>query len=226
MKFAFLSVLLISQAALAAAVDNEEVVVIKKPAVVEDSSEFHRMGKEWQATAQLLGMGAAPTGSTGVSIGKFINRNQLILLDFMNGSGSGKFFWVSEYEVKTNSVGAYFKHYTGNSFYYRAGLDYNRTEYKHTYRSTYNSDWNSNASFDGQSLNVGFAIGNQWQWENFTLGCDWVGVSVPVSSQISNESLNSGSLSLFDRKDLEDDEDLYVRNGHAQLLRFYLGASF
>jgi hypothetical protein len=30
-----------------------------------------------------------------------------------------------------------------------------------------------------------FAIGNQWQWRHFTLGCDWVGVSVPFYTQVT-----------------------------------------
>ena len=33
-------------------------------------------------------------------------------------------------------------------------------------------------SVNSKVLNI--ALGNKWQWETFTIGCDWFGVSIPI----------------------------------------------
>jgi hypothetical protein len=73
---------------------------------------------------------------------------------------------------------------------------------------------------------VSLNIGNQWQFKNFTLGCDWVGVTLPLSKKYSNESVaTTGNLATEQQENEDAKEDLTERT-QINLLRFYLGASF
>lgn len=83
---------------------------------------------------------------------------------------------------------------------------------------------NAEVTWNTSNNGLALALGNQWTWGYFTLGCDWVGGLVNLHST-------------FDRKkpqDVEQDEfERYDRNvkssftGHTvHVLRLYLGASF
>lgn len=65
----------------------------------------------------------------------------------------------------------HYKRFVGNSFYFAPELYYlNYTETDHSPTLLDYADERATA------LGLGIRIGNQWQWENFTLGCDWIGV--------------------------------------------------
>lgn len=196
----------------------------------EDSSAFNRVDKTFQINAILFGAGPSLSGSTGLQGGLFLNRNMLLFLEATSGklssSLSGKEWGSgsesgSSMDVKTRSVGIHFKHYTGNSFYYRAGVDFRNAEYSYVYTSTTTDYY----KFKGTSVAANFQIGNQWQWSNFTLGCDWIGISVPLSSKITDEEV-SVTAPITYRDWQKSDEDTFVKNTNVNLLRFYLGASF
>jgi hypothetical protein len=34
-----------------------------------------------------------------------------------------------------------------------------------------------NATLIYEDVGTGFRVGNEWQWENFTMGCDWFGLN-------------------------------------------------
>jgi hypothetical protein len=200
----------------------------KKEVIEQDSSAHHRIDKTFQITAILLGVGPSLSSSLGLQGSYFLNRNSLVTLEVTSGtltsnanisvagSQSG-----SSMDLKTKSIGAHFKHFTGNSFYYRLGADLRTADYSYTYNGT-NSDF---YKFKGSSIALNLQIGNQWQWDNFTLGCDWIGLSVPLTSRISDESLSATAPSYYSSWRTSD-EELFVKNTHLNLLRFYLGASF
>lgn len=55
------------------------------------------------------------------------------------------------------------KQFTGNSFYYQPNISYRSATHITT------------ADYNYKDINLGVRIGNEWQWENFTLGVDWLG---------------------------------------------------
>lgn len=210
------------------AVDSDVEVVPKegKEVLYESSSEFNRMDKQWTFGAQLVGVGPTYATSYGLTAGYFLNRNMIFFAEIMTGNLDSDSFLDSNYtsfstiNIDGRSIGAHFKHFVGNSFYYRAGLDLRFIEYKFSHSS------GDQASFKGTSLGLTFNIGNQWQWKNFTLGCDWIGLTVPMSDNYKDEQLTTGGSSFYDPQDFEDDKDTLLGDTTLNVLRFYLGASF
>jgi len=190
--------------------EAENVSIVKAPtkAIFEGSSEHNRIGKKFSVVAQLFGAGPSNSGSQGLSASYFLSRNTQVLIEAM-GNSSNVGFWGSRYEVKTNSAGVHLKHFTGNSFYLRTGIDYRTVDYKYNYNSIFGSDYYVKRSFKGNSLAAALAIGNQWQWGNFTLGCDWIGLSAPVASTVYDEKLE-GNIDSYDRNKQEDDRKRFV----------------
>lgn len=225
--------LLISTIALISSAETrtEDVLIVKKPSpgIYEDSSEHRRIGKSVIVTAQTLGLGPVLWNSQGLTAGYFLNRNLILQMEVMRGDL--RLHGLNDKEVKMQSIGAHFKHFLANSFYYRIGVDhlkvqtdqmvYGRTtSYPFSGPGVVTSE--SLGQFEGTMTGATLTIGNQWQWENFTLGCDWVGITSPITSQISFETANDSTA----QSRLEDDENFLVKSSKLHLLRFYLGASF
>ena len=100
------------------------------------------------------------------------------------------------------------KIFTGNSFYVKPGIYYRKqTDVLSWIYNSSADNWAANEKAEIEDIGINFRIGNQWQWDNFTLGCDWIGLSRTVSKL--SETGNT--------------EDLEV-SGAA--LNFYLGLSF
>lgn len=205
--------------AITSSAADENVEVVPKETVVDDTSEFHRLNKTWLVDVQLTGIGPSYATNRGLSAGYFLNRNMLLVVEAMGGSldSADSFSFLSSVEIKGRSAGAHFKHFVGNSFYYRIGLDWRQEKYNYTDLLSPGT-----ASFETSSLGITFNIGNQWQWKNFNLGCDWVGITTPISKSIKNE-VYTGSLS---SAIIQDDQEILTDDASLNLLRFYLGASF
>jgi hypothetical protein len=218
--------LLGSTLSYAADEDIEIVPAPSKKSIEADSSEHHRMNKSYIFDAQVLGFGPNYMSSQGLSAGYFLNRNMIVSIEgtFGKSDNDSSLFSSSSdtYDIKGRSVGVHFKHFVGNSFYYRAGLDYRTVDYKYSYTSTVSSTYDERLSFKGKSFAVTFNIGNQWQFENFNIGCDWVGITLPVSHSISDEV----QVSNYTSNRLKGAEDDYAKKSMLNLLRFYLGATF
>lgn len=192
--------------------------------VFRDSSAFHRMNKSFSLNYIALGVGPSVSGSIGIDFGFYLDRNSLIDLEYINGRPLYYSFLLnSDYDVKTNSFGIHYKQFMGNSFYFRVGGDYRTVDYSYVARDFFSNAVVTRDAFKGSSLTATFLIGNQWQWENFTLGCDWIGIAVPLTNQLDSES-STGSSPNYAY--LHDDEDLYLKKSTSTSLRFYLGASF
>ena len=125
--------------------------------------------------------------------------------------------------LKTNSVGIHAKKFMSNSFYINGGIDYTTMKYDNDYIFTTSSIKDA-YGFEANMISASFVIGNQWQWDTFTLGCDWVGMTLPISHNVTSEYADT-SYSTAKRYNKEDQDTLLV-NGSPQLLRFYVGATF
>ncbi len=190
-----------------------------------------RVGKHFLLSGQLVGVGPGLASGFGLTAGYFLNRNQLLQAEVISGSLENH--GLDHARTRSQSVGAHFKHFLGNSFYYRTGLDYLKVEsdravYSRVTVYPYNGssivESESSGQFTGSMFGATLAIGNQWQWENFTMGCDWIGLTAPLSTQIASESFTANDFRAKD--DLTSDEKLFLKDNKLHLLRFYLGASF
>jgi hypothetical protein len=202
----------------------DDVVIIKETpnAVYEGSSEYHRMKKQYQISLMPMGLGPNPILATGLNFGFYLNRNSLFLLTITNSNKGFSCSGDLSCESSGQSFGIYYKRFVSNSFYYSLGIDRRRVSYSE--ETSNSSPFDYKYSFEGTSTAAGFTIGNQWQWENFTLGCDWIGLSVPLEHLIKNENMSGAPE--FGQSSLTRNEDYFIKNTANQSLRFYLGASF
>lgn len=208
-----------------------DVEIEKEPTllVYKNPSQVNRQEKNYVLAAQLLGAGSAGVLQMGVIAGVHLDSNNIIQFEASGGSLKNSAFITNPSigdgvrTVDGYSAGVHFKHFTGNSFYFKTGVDYRHVKYR--YEGNWPFSSNDDYNFEGDGFVGTFVIGNQWQWSNFTLGCDWVGITVPLSHNIQNKSIESGS-STYAQNDMNDRQDQYLNKIQIQGLRLYLGATF
>lgn len=156
----------------------------------------------------------------GLNLGLYLDPKSLVQLELTSTNSDAPmfiFFNSGNYDIKAYSAGVHYKQFVGNSFYFNAGLDYRKIDYKY---ESYN---NSNTeTFIGESSGISAAIGNQWVFNRFTIGCDWVGFFTPLSYNIYNKTY-SGS---YTEKDVDSDAKNYVKRTQIMITRVYLGLVF
>jgi hypothetical protein len=210
------------------AAQTESVVIYKKTVgVAEDSSEHNRMGKNHQVALQLFGANPNGVPGGGLTYGYFLDRSSMIIAevtgsDYKTNQDSS---FGGKYDVEGSTIGVHYKKFFGNSFYVKAGVDQRHVDLKYSYTSSLSSNFNTAYGFKSDSTAASLVIGNQWQWKNFTLGCDWIGMTVPFIESTSGEFLSANADSI-DVRGLKEDKRRLSENGIGQGLRFYLGASF
>ncbi len=205
-----------------AARSEENVTTVKQPkAIVEDSSEHNRIGKTGYLSVQPLGFAVGAIPSVGVNAGYYLSRNALLQLEYSKGKLPYIFF-----SIEATTVGLNLKYFVGNSFYIKSGASYRQVAVKDlTCFLCDTATFQDVGSADSAAVEV--AIGNQWQWENFTMGCDWFGAMVPfTTTNISNNYKSNSDLSATTKSDLDKAWYNLGRTTSYELLRFYLGASF
>jgi hypothetical protein len=183
-------------------------------AVVLNSSEYHREGKKAYIALELFGLNLLP--SSGFIGGAYISPDTIVDASFTTGQ-----FDFLGYKMKSNSVSFRYKKFNGNSFYWRSGIMMRQLDYNTTL-SVLTDGPNGKAT--ASSAGVDLAIGNQWQWQTFTIGCDWIGLFAPAfgSSRVSRPA---GATDEWYNKQKKDAESL-AKRGSPQWFRFYLGVSF
>jgi len=186
--------------------------------VVLDESMANREGKKYSVNAILTGISFG-SGSAGIEAGYHLDTNTVVGLEFHSLSGLDDDQDSTFYEDrKGQAISLSLKKFTSNSFYIKPAI-YHRTQNHiesgwRSYSST-TDKWtvSSRNSTEFTDMGVSFTIGNQWQWENFTLGCNWVGLS--------------RSLSVLDKKDTNDGAPVAQNDlSSGQLLNFYMGYTF
>jgi len=176
------------------------------------TSEMNREDKTWEVTFQPVGFSVLPIPSLGLNAGYYLNPDLILQLEISSGqtgldiksSRSGSI----AYDIQAKTAGVNAKYFTGNSFYFKGGLAYRQIGLKnlnYTPNSSSLIDTKVSASDVGtvDSLAAEFSLGNQWQWSAFTIGCDWIGVMVPLAVvKIDNSIGNMSGMSSSDRKSL------------------------
>lgn len=192
--------------------------------IIRDSSEHNRLDK-----VGFLGIGMGVIGNTiqATYMGSyFLNHNTLI--EGMLGAGrieSTGSTWdlmgtrrsLQVNKVTTANISV--KRFTGNSFYYKVGLEYALIDASNKDEMTPYRNY----EYLGGRLAGTLIIGNQWQFDHFSIGCDWIGVSAPLTTWTSRERVDNSASA---RNELETQLDKYQKSVNVHLLHLYVGASF
>ncbi len=141
-------------------------------------SQKNREGKKYIVTLQTgVNFGA---NTKGASFGYFINKKSILSLEFSALEGrsndddfeeedNGQLYLLSYQFIPSSTF------YISPSLYYlnqvkADDFDFNADfEYRPTNKTHYTT------------LGIGFRIGNQWDWDNFSLACDWAGIFREIS---------------------------------------------
>ncbi len=210
-----------SSASAARKSSKQLVTVIPREVVYEGSSEYNRMDKSIMLTGQVAGAAVAPVPSFGANFGVFLDRSTILQVEGTMGSTNLSFADVDAY-----TGGANLKFFTGNSFYFKGGATYRHVSVYNFACSTCEANYKSDlGSVDSVAIEA--AIGNQWQWSHFTVGCDWVGLMLPISTaQVENNYKDDPKLSAEAKEDIDRGWKLIGAANSISLLRLYIGASF
>lgn len=207
--------------------ESEIKVNVIEKTVVRGSSEHNRLNIKNSVLVQLVGAGPSPGSATGMILAHYLDSDRIIQLEVLNTKSNWQYYgtWGSRTDISGLNLGIHFKQHTGNSFYFKGGADYSAFDYNYKYVSYSGTAYDEGYSFKGRKVSASVAIGNQWQWENFTLGCDWIGWSVPITYSTSDEK-SYGNNTSNTATDLRSTKEIYLQNGYPLALHFYLGASF
>lgn len=219
---------LITAISAEAAPSKSQTMTVSRKAIVRDSSEHMRINKKYLLTAQPYGYAVAPVRSVGINGGLYLSSNSLLQFEFTKGvttldvSGDSKAS-TARGDLDALMLGVNYKRFFGNSFYVKAGGDYRKIGFSNLiYTSGYNNIRGEIVSNDALVGNI--AIGNQWQWETLTLGCDWIGINPPLINMKTEG--NTANLTASEKKDIESIWESLGKTTSYQYMRFYVGASF
>lgn len=216
--------LLILIAGFNAQAQAEDVKIIENgptKMLYRDTSEANRVGKKFSVIMEPVGIGPMGLPEAGINGAYYINRNDLIQLELGYAAYEGDTSSYGGLDYKR--AGLHYKHFAGNSFYIKTGLDYRTIKYS-TLWGHNDGTVSKNYELEGNALSMGFVIGNQWQWENFLLGCDWFGTSVTVASNVTRSEIAlPGS---YTSNEMHSEEARFLKESKLQFLRFYVGYSF
>lgn len=204
---------------------EEDFVIIKEApnAIYEGSSEHNRIGKKYQLSVMPLGSGPAFVTWQGLNFGYSKDRNNVFLLSLNNINKNSQTCTGSfSCGISGSSLAVSYKKFVSNSFYFLSGLSYR--EVKFNFSENFGSILDYASDFEGSAIALDISIGNQWQWENFTLGCDWIGGSLPITNHIKTQNV-SGNLS-YGLSSLDNKKNMYLEKFTLSGLNFYMGASF
>lgn len=206
---------------------QDTVIVQKRPTVVtENSSEHNRMGKKFVVEAQLVGGSTLIGSGQGIIAGYHLDRNTILQFEFTKGSSNTGDKEDDGYNQREGSTVAFYaKKFLANSFYVKGGAEYTKVKYDNDYLFGVSSLSNSKDAygFEASLTSAALSIGNQWQWDNFTLGCDWIGMTVPVAHEVSSEYADDFYLAKQYNK---EDQETLLEKASVQALRFYVGYTF
>lgn len=189
----------------------------RQPPGSANSSRANRRGKTASFVAE-VGSAVVPLPTVGVAAGYYLMPDTMVEMSHARGR-----FGIFIASVSSRMTSVRWKQWWGNSFYTNLGLARRVTALEATLDPVTGSDEVS-ARIELTSLGADLQVGNRWQWDRFTLGCDWLGFFYPVSTSGSLEIGAAGA------KHEEKDElkGLARRFGElftVQGLRFYMGVA-
>jgi hypothetical protein len=167
----------------AAAEDTPEQQDSAKNQIAEQprSSWDNRSGKKFSILGVTAGLSQFATG-TGVTFSWFISRNTQLEAGYFEEEWN-KIHYENSITRTSKFSTLRLKHFVRNSFYFTGGGGTRELYYEHNVPSSSSEAPIPRASYrfvqKETQLIVDLAVGNQWQFKGFTIGCDWLGISLP-----------------------------------------------
>ncbi len=212
------------------------------PAAEENASEKARAGKRYEASLEPFGVAVPLNEGSALNGGMYFGANSLVELNiaFANAKRSDSSSFTSDsgdtifsqYEARreghSSLVAVRYKRFVSNSFYwYAGGGDRMTSAALYVIDKDHDDKESKVATYETHDIGAVGAIGNQWQWDSFMMGCDWIGLYLPIIKvknvyDDQNDDLAYSNDMHKARAKLRDD----LTSMNVQGLRFYLGASF
>ncbi len=196
-----------------------KVIVSRDEVVFNDSSEALREGKEWSLVFEPIGFSVAPIASYGLAAGAYLSSDMIMEASYAHGKTDFLIF-----NIFSDYTALHLKKFWGNSFYTNTGFAMRKLGAGFDLESIATGASDLKASSSTTSIGVELAIGNRWQWDTFTLGCDWIGAFLPIAKISDDIDMPAGAKE-SEKKEAQDDWDNLAKTHNYQLLRFYLGVS-
>lgn len=185
------------------------------------TSPENREDKSIQITGRLTGLESEMI-NWGYAVSAFLDRDVLWNYEYSRGTDIGVF----GADLKSEVISLKLKYFFKNSWYVTSGLDHRKVWMKTTVytcnESTFDCHNESGFAGESKSLYADVGVGNQWQWKNFTMGCDWMNLGYRLSKYAESENSRSKGTTASSKGTW----DSVNPNVRLQLFRFYLGASF
>lgn len=194
-------------------------VLIRRP--YYDPSEFSaakRVGKKFTVLGE-VGFSIAPDPTAGIAAGYYVDSDLIAEVSYVSGS-----LMVEDVDLKWEFLEARARWFFQNSHY----LNFALSSRLFTFGSSLADDTETmQIPVDEQMHSYGASLGwgNRWQFDLWTLGCDWVSYFVPL--KVSGDSRRSIDGSNSD--DLKSYNDVISKSGetaHFDILRMHVGVSF
>lgn len=200
-------------------ISSHALIAVLLGLFVSQTSFANRSGKMAQIYFE-SGLNPAPFPSAGLGGSFFLSPDLLIDGSYVSGGIS-----IDDVEVSWSMLEVRGKFFLGNSFYLTGGLGQRTFKFDTSVLNATLGGSNIALEAEASSLGFTFALGNQWHWDGFTLGCDWFGMFQVLSASGDSE-LTNASADPAELADLNDTIEKLSQTGNSQLLRLYLGWAF
>ncbi len=176
---------------------------------------------------------------SGIDAAYYLNPNLLVGFEYLQGdedlrdkAASSIYSNVDKAKISSKFYGVYGKYFTGSTFALTGGLYQRSIDAKIKISSSLDKNYYLSTSSTGSATVAKFGLGNYWSWNfGLTLGCEWVGVQMPVGNKKDRSSLDYGSSvsKSTAQEDLELVDDLsktFSSSTTYSLLNLHLGYNF
>ncbi len=152
------------------------------------------------------------------------HTGSLSLIDKIDTTSSVK---LEAADLNAKYFGGIARYFVGETFAVNGGLGYRQIDSLIRVSSSSSS---IQTTSNGNAFYARVGIGNYWTWNSgFSLGCEWIGAQVPLSSSYSSESQSSGVSSSSMENVRETGEDLgktLAKSTIFQALNLKIGYTF
>lgn len=195
-------------------------VVVKKPEPAATRGQTSADERKNKVGTVALDFGFTLMPTAGIRGEYFATDDDTAVLVVSTGNVE-----LGGFKASKTLIEARFKHFFGTSFYVDGGLGMELWDVTYGVLKDASTTFDE-TSLDGSVTNIGVEahVGNQWQWDGFTLGCDWAGYFFQVTS--SFEPGKADNLEENDKKVQEENVKELLGGSNPHLLRLYLGWSF
>jgi len=224
----FLTLFALGFSLTAIAASDENVVIVPSKSRTEVVREVReklnspsRTDKSYEMSFMPMSLSQWTGANAGVNAGLFMDSNSLVNVSYSWSMESYGCTTSYECEFKTKSLGVSYKKFLTSTFYVQGGINQHQIRFTEEDEDLFFPEIVYEYGFTADVTAASFAIGNQWLWNDFTLGVDWIGMEYPLMTSFRNESASDNW-----KYKLRDKKEEYTGQGAMLAARLYLGASF